>query len=144
MKLSHVDKAGKIKMVDVSGKVKTLRTAKAKAVVMMKPETMVAILENNIKKGDVLTTAKIAGIQAAKRTSELIPLCHNIFIDNVDIQFNIDKEKNSIEILATAKTYDKTGIEMESLTAVAIAGLTIYDMCKAIDKTITITDIKLL
>jgi cyclic pyranopterin phosphate synthase len=144
MELSHVDKAGKIKMVDVGSKDKSERTATAHAIVKMKAETLTAIIDNNIKKGDVLTTAKIAGIQAAKRTYELIPLCHNIFIDNIEIQFNINHEDNSIEIITTAKTTDKTGIEMEALTATAVAGLTIYDMCKAIDKSIIVTNIELL
>ncbi|ROL61456.1 cyclic pyranopterin monophosphate synthase MoaC [Bacteroidetes/Chlorobi group bacterium ChocPot_Mid] len=144
MEMTHTDKSGKLKMVDVSGKEKNLRTAKAQAVILMKSETLKAIIENNIKKGDVLTAAKIAGIQAAKRTYELIPLCHNIFIDHIDIQFIPDINNNSIKIFSLAKTYDKTGIEMEALTSVSLSALTVYDMCKAIDKTMTITNIKLL
>jgi len=144
MELSHTDKSGKIKMVDVGGKKKTTRTAKARAIVSMNHETLNAIIENSLQKGDVLTTAKIAGIQAAKKTSALIPLCHNIFIENVDIHFIINEALSSIEIIATAKTNAETGIEMEALTAVSVAGLTIYDMCKATDKAITIDEIKLL
>lgn len=143
MKLSHVDSSGKANMVDVSEKVSSFRTAKAFCKVIMNEDTFFAVKNNIISKGDVLTTAKISGIQAAKNTSLLIPLCHNIFISKIEIDFILDEDNFSIGIFAFAKTNSQTGIEMEALTAVSIAGLTIYDMCKAMDKSIRITDIQL-
>lgn len=143
MELTHTDESGKIKMVDVIAKEVTERIAIAKAKVLMNENTISAIIDNNLKKGDVLTTAKLAGIMAAKKTSELIPLCHNIFIDNINIETVINEKDSSIDITATAKTNSKTGIEMEAITAVSIAAITIYDMCKAIDKSITINNIHL-
>lgn len=141
---SHITKDGKATMVDVSEKKTTLRTAEAIAEVAVSSEIFLKIKENQIAKGDVLSTARIAGIQAAKRTSELIPLCHNIFISKIDIDFNLIEKTNTIEVKSFCKTESQTGIEMEALTAVSIAALTIYDMCKAIDKGITINNIKLL
>lgn len=143
-KLSHVNYKGKAKMVDVSGKAETLRTAEAFAEVIVFKKIFEAIKQNQVAKGDVLTVAKIAGIQAAKKTSELIPLCHNIFISKIDIELKLNSKNNSVEIKSFASTTDVTGIEMEALTAVSVAALTIYDMCKAIDKSITISEIKLL
>ncbi len=144
MNLTHVDSSGKANMVDVSEKASSFRTAKAFCRVLMNKDTFFAVKNNEISKGDVLTTAKIAGIQAAKNTSSLIPLCHNIFISKIDIDFNLDEDNFSIEIFSFAKTNSQTGIEMEALTAVSIAGLTVYDMCKAMDKSIRISDIQLI
>jgi cyclic pyranopterin phosphate synthase len=142
MELTHLDENGNVKMVDVSKKDITLRIAKAHGKVKMKKETLDAIVSGKIAKGNVLTTAKIAGIMGAKKTSELIPMCHNIFISKIDIDFKINED--NIEIFSLAKTESKTGIEMEALTAVSIAALTIYDMCKAIDREMEITEIYLL
>ena len=139
--LTHIDKAGKVRMVDVSAKPKVRRTATAKGKILLAPETVELVRQGLIKKGDCLATAKIAGICAAKRTSDLIPLCHNIQIDHVEM--SLDVVAGGIEIEALAVCTDKTGIEMEALTAVAVAGLTIYDMCKAVDKGMTIQDVRL-
>jgi cyclic pyranopterin phosphate synthase len=143
-KLSHINSKGKAEMVDVSEKLSTVRTAEAYAEIKVSKEVFQKIKSNEIQKGDVLTTAKIAGIQAAKKTSELIPLCHNIFISSVDVDLNLNEKKNTVEIKSFAKTTAQSGIEMEALTAVSVAALTIYDMCKALDKSITIKEIKLL
>ena len=143
-KLSHVNEHGKAQMVDVSPKEKTMRTAEAYAKVKLPNKVFNAVKKNQIEKGDVLTVAKIAGIQAAKRTSELIPLCHNIFISKIDLELKLNSKNKTVEIKSFAKTTDVTGIEMEALTAVSVAALTVYDMCKAIDKGIIINDIKLL
>lgn len=142
MEFTHLDENGNVKMVDVSKKDITLRIAKAHGKIKMKKETLNAIVSGKIIKGNVLTTAKIAGIMGAKKTSELIPMCHNIFISKIDIDFKINED--NIEIFSMAKTESKTGIEMEALTAVNIAALTIYDMCKAIDRGMEITEIYLL
>ena len=131
---SHTDKSGKAKMVDVSSKEQTLRTAEAFAEVQVSKDVFEKIKSNQIQKGEVLTVAKIAGIQAAKKTSELIPLCHNIFISTVDVHLFLNEKKKSVEIRSSAKTNAQTGIEMEALTAVSVAALTVYDMCKALDK----------
>jgi cyclic pyranopterin phosphate synthase len=139
---SHLDEAGKARMVDVSGKPKVRRTARASGTIFLASDTLRRIRENLIEKGDVLATARIAGISAAKRTSELIPLCHNIPVDWVDVQF--DLEENSIRIRSTAVCTDRTGIEMEALSAVSVAALTIYDMCKAVDGGMKIGEIRLL
>jgi cyclic pyranopterin phosphate synthase len=129
-------------MVDVSAKPKVRRTARAAGTIFLAADTLQRIRENLIEKGDVLAVARIAGIAAAKRTSELIPLCHNIPVDWVDLRFDLDPE--SIEIRSTAVCTDRTGIEMEALTAVSVAALTIYDMCKAVDKGMSIGEIRLL
>lgn len=141
---SHTDKSGKAKMVDVSSKEITVRTAEAFAEVQVSKKVFDKIKSNEIQKGDVLAVAKISGIQAAKKTSELIPLCHNIFISSIDVVLNFNEKKNTVEIKSLAKTTAQTGIEMEALTAVSISALTIYDMCKSLDKSITIKEIKLL
>ena len=121
-----------------------MRNAKASGTISLSPDTLNLIKQNLMKKGDVLTVAEIAGIQAAKKTADLIPLCHNIFISSVTIDFEMKDDTNSIQIISTAKTNSVTGIEMEALTGVSVAALTIYDMCKAIDKSIKITDVHLL
>lgn len=143
-KLTHTDNEGKAKMVDVSEKMVTKRIAESRCKVYLSKEAFEAIVQNKIQKGDVLAVARVAGIMGAKKTSELIPLCHNIPIDTVDIDFVLDENQFAIEILAKAVTTFKTGIEMESLTAVTIAALTIFDMCKAVDKSITISNVELI
>jgi cyclic pyranopterin monophosphate synthase len=143
MKLTHIDKKGSIKMVDVSGKDVTIRKARAFARVLMNPATFKAITSGRIKKGNVLETARLAGIMAAKETHKLIPLCHPINITHIQINIRPVKPK-TIEISASVEAYDRTGVEMEALTAAAVCGLTIYDMCKAIDRGMEITEIKLL
>jgi len=142
MALSHLDKTGAARMVDISRKSRVNRTARARGKIHIGAEAIRLIKEGLIKKGDVLAVARVAGISGAKRTSELIPLCHNIQIDRIDIDFNIVED--GIEIESTAACTDKTGIEMEALTAVSVAALTIYDMCKAVDKRMRIGDIVLL
>jgi len=143
-KLSHVNNEGDVQMVDVTKKEKTIREAKAQGIVQMDARTLKLIEDEQITKGNVLTTAKIAGIMAAKKTGELIPLCHPLELTGVDLNFNIDRKKALIVIEATVRIAGKTGVEMEALTAVSVAALTIYDMCKAINKKIIIGDIMLL
>jgi len=143
MKLTHLDKKGSIKMVDVSSKDVTHRKAKAFARVLMNSTTFKAITSGKVKKGNVLETARLAGIMAAKETHKLIPLCHPINITHIQIDIKPVKPK-VIEIYASVEAYDRTGVEMEALTGAAICGLTIYDMCKAIDRGMKITEIKLL
>jgi len=143
-KLSHINSKGKAEMVDVSEKEISTRTAEAYAEVKVSKEVFNAIKNNSVKKGDVLSIAKFAGIQAAKKTSELIPLCHNIFISKIDVELKLNSQKKTVEIKSFAKTTAQTGIEMEALTAVSVAALTVYDMCKAIDKSMIISEIKLL
>lgn len=140
--LTHVDESGAARMVDVSGKSRVLRSARATGRIRMAPETVELIQRNQIQKGDVLAAARLAGIMAAKRTSELIPLCHNIEIDLVDV--SIRALEDSLEIESRAVCTDKTGIEMEALTAVSVAALTVWDMCKAVDRTMRIDGIRLL
>lgn len=141
-KLTHLDDTGAAKMVDVSDKSVTHRTAIAAARVVMKPETLAAIKAGNVKKGDVLGTARVAGIMAAKRTHELIPMCHPLLITKVAVDF--DYVENGIAIRATVKCQGQTGVEMEALTAATVAALTIYDMAKALEKTMCIEDVHLL
>lgn len=140
--LSHVDSEGRARMVDVSAKPRVRRTARAAGRIDLSPETIALVRANGLAKGDVLAVAKIAGIMAAKRTSELIPLCHNIEIDQVDLSLVLDDGGVAIESLAICT--DKTGIEMEALTAVCVAALTVYDMCKAVDKGMRIGELRLL
>jgi molybdenum cofactor biosynthesis protein MoaC len=142
--LTHINSEGKAEMVDVSPKEDTVRTAEASAEVFVSEEVFTKIKNNEIAKGDVLAIAKFAGIQAAKKTSELIPLCHNIQISKVNVDLKLNDENKSVEIKSFAKTVAKTGIEMEALTAASVAALTVYDMCKALDKSIRISNIKLL
>jgi cyclic pyranopterin monophosphate synthase len=138
--LSHVDEAGGVHMVDVGGKPSTRRRAVAQAVLRMAPETARRLRE--LPKGDALATAQLAGIMAAKRTSELIPLCHPLPLTNVELA--LDVREDSVEIQATAETVAQTGVEMEALTACAVAALTVYDMAKAIDKEMVVAEIRLL
>ncbi len=141
--MSHIDERGEARMVDVGDKSVTERIAVARGAVEMKQETLRLIREGNMKKGDVLGTARVAGIMAAKRTWELIPLCHPLQIDKVSVDFRFDEERSRVEIEATVKCHGKTGVEMEALTAVGVAALTIYDMAKAVERTMRITDIRL-
>ena len=141
--LSHFDKEGKAVMVDVSGKNDTERTAVATGEIKMHPDTLKTIREGNIKKGDVLGVARVAAIMASKNTYNTIPMCHNILLSSAKIEFETDDEKSLVKIKATVKTTGKTGVEMEALMMVSVAGLTIYDMCKAIDKGMIIGEIKL-
>lgn len=142
-KLTHLDSSGNAVMVDVSGKPDSLRLAIAGARVRMQPETLKLILSGGARKGDVLAAARIAGIMAAKRTHELIPLCHPLLISKVSIDFTPDEQASTIEVAATVSLEGKTGVEMEALTACSIACLTIYDMCKAVDRGMSITDLRL-
>jgi len=143
-KLTHINENGDAQMVDVSDKNNTAREAKAGAVVLMKPETLELIVSGSHKKGDVLAVARVAGIQAAKKCSELIPLCHPLMLSKVSIELTPNQEKSCIEIIATVKLNGKTGVEMEALTAASIAALTIYDMCKAVDRFMRIDNVQLL
>ncbi|MEP0862534.1 MAG: cyclic pyranopterin monophosphate synthase MoaC [Ignavibacterium sp.] len=143
-KLSHLNSKGKAEMVDVSEKEISTRTAEAFAHVKVSKDIFNAIKNNTVQKGDVLSIAKFAGIQAAKKTSELIPLCHNIFISKIDVELKLNSKNKTVEIKSFAKTTAQTGIEMEALTAASVAALTVYDMCKAIDKSMVISEIKLL
>ncbi len=144
MELTHINEQGRAKMVDVSEKQDTLREAVAYGSVYMKKETLERIKEGSIKKGDVLSVAQVAGIMGAKKTSDIIPMCHPIMISGCDINFALDFEENKVEITATVKNSGQTGVEMEALTAASIAGLTIYDMCKAIDREMIISEVMLM
>ena len=141
--LTHLDASGRAKMVDVSGKPDTQREAVAKGRLRMKPSTLDLINKGGVAKGDVLAAAQLAGIMAAKQTPQMIPLCHPVLIGDIKVDFNLDEENGAVEITAMVKSLGKTGVEMEALTAVAVAALTIYDMCKAADRGIQIENIRL-
>jgi len=141
--LTHIDESGRARMVDVGAKDDSIRVAVARGEIVMKPETLALIQAGSIKKGDVLVVAQVAGIMAAKKTSELIPLCHPIALTKVDVDLELDEILPGVQIRATAKTVGKTGVEMEALTAVSVAALTIYDMAKAAEKTMKIQNIRL-
>lgn len=142
-KLSHFDDQGAARMVDVSAKEETAREAVAEGYVFMLPATLSLILDRKVAKGDVFGVARIAGIMAAKKTAELIPLCHPLSLSSVEVSFEPDREKSCVHVTATVRITGRTGVEMEALTAVAAAGLTVYDMCKSADRSISITDIRL-
>lgn len=142
-KLTHFNKDGKAIMVDVGGKESTRRVALARGEIRMQPETLRRILDKQIEKGDVFDVARLAGIMAAKKTPELIPLCHPLMINSVAVDFTPDTEKSVVKIEAVVKVNGRTGVEMEALTAVSVAALTIYDMCKAVDKTMMIGHVRL-
>lgn len=144
MPLTHVDVQGQASMVDVSDKPSSVREARARARVLMQPQTLAQIQANSLKKGDVLAVARIAGIQAAKKCADLIPLCHPLALSKVAVDFAIDEENSAIEITSYCKLTGQTGVEMEALTAASIAALTIYDMCKAIDMGMVIEQVCLL
>ncbi len=141
-RLTHVDGSGQARMVDVSGKPRVRRTARAEGFVLMAPGTVRLVRENGMAKGDVLAAARLAGILGAKRTADLIPLCHNIEIEHAEVRLEVLDDRIRIE--ASASCTDKTGIEMEALTAVSVAALTVYDMCKAVDKAMRIEGVRLL
>ncbi len=144
MAFNHFDEQGQAIMVDVSAKEPTLRTAKATATVFLKPQTLAAILKGGISKGDVLGVARLAGIAAAKKTPELIPLSHPLAIHNAAVEFITDTESGRVVVEATVRAFERTGVEMEAMTSAAVAALTIYDMCKGSDKSISIGEIALL
>jgi len=143
-KLSHFDKEGRARMVDVSAKPVSQRVAVASGRVFMKAETLRRIMDKEIEKGDVLGVARVAGIMAAKRAGEIIPMCHPLTIDSVEVLFQLDPSRSEVAIEARVKSTGKTGVEMEALTAVSAAALTIYDMCKAVDRGMVLSDIKLM
>ncbi|HEX77655.1 MAG TPA: cyclic pyranopterin monophosphate synthase MoaC [Dehalococcoidia bacterium] len=142
-KLSHLDAKGRARMVDVSPKPATAREAVARGRVLMQPSTLELVKQGQVAKGDVLATAQLAGIMAAKKTSELIPLCHPLRIDEVRVDFELDEANSAVEITAAVKATERTGVEMEALTAIAVSALTLYDMLKAADRAIRISDIRL-
>lgn len=141
--LTHLDETGRARMVDVSAKGETVRIATARGRVLMRPETLALIRSGGVTKGDVLAIAQVAGVMGAKRTSDLIPLCHPLPITGVDLRFELDEDTSAVEITAIARIVGKTGVEMEALTAVATAALTVYDMCKAVDKDMIVDNIRL-
>ena len=141
---THFNEQGRARMVDVSGKGVSRRTAVAAARVLVSEATFALIRSGGMKKGDVLTVAQIAGVMGAKRTPELIPMCHPVLMDGIDLALSLDEERCSVEIRATVTCDGRTGVEMEALTAVSTAALTVYDMCKAVQKDMVITDIRLL
>jgi len=142
-KLSHLDESGRARMVDVTAKDDTLREAVAKGSVRMKPETLALIQSGGVPKGDVLAVAQVAGVMAAKRTHELIPMCHPLLLSAIDVRLEPDEKESAVQITATVRTTGKTGVEMEALTAVSVAALTIYDMCKAVDRGMRIEGVRL-
>jgi len=142
--LTHLDESGRARMVDVSDKDITRREATARAIVTMQPETARLIASGGVAKGDVLAVAQVAGVMAAKRTPDLIPLCHPLPITGVSMQFELDEEHARLEIQATVRVTGRTGVEMEALTAAAVAALTVYDMCKAVDRGMSIGNVELL
>jgi cyclic pyranopterin phosphate synthase len=142
-RLTHLDAEGKAAMVDISTKGETERVATARGSVIMAPATLKLVEAGNMKKGDVLAVARLAGIMAAKRTPELIPLCHPVALTSIAVNLTIDAKRSAIDIEATCKLVGRTGVEMEALTAVSAAALTVYDMCKAADRAMTITEIRL-
>ncbi len=142
-RLTHLDADGHAAMVDVSDKSATLRVATAKGSVLMQPATLRMILDGRVKKGDVLTVARLAGIMGAKRTPELIPLCHPLNLTAIDVAIEVDVGRNAVDITASCRLKGRTGVEMEAMTAVAVAALTVYDMLKAVDRGMRLTDIRL-
>jgi len=142
--LSHLDEKGKARMVDVTEKESTVRTALARGKVRMRPETVGLIVSDGIAKGDVLGVARVAGIMAAKRAGELIPMCHPLELTGIDLQFTPDPERGEITVEAKVSTVGRTGVEMEAMTAVSVAALTIYDMCKSADRWMVLSDIQLM
>ena len=140
---THFDAEGKAVMVDVSDKDVTERSAEARGSVIMQPETLAMIRDGGVKKGDVLSVARLAGIMGAKRTPDLIPLCHPLALTSVKVDLTLDEARSAVDITATCKLKGRTGVEMEALTAVSVAALTVYDMCKAVDRGMRITEVRL-
>jgi cyclic pyranopterin monophosphate synthase len=143
-KLTHFDEAGNARMVDVGAKDVTERVAVARASITMQAATLALIRDKKAAKGDVLAVAQLAGIMAAKKTADLIPLCHPLSISSVDVQLTLDARRNAVDIEATCKVGGRTGVEMEALTAASVAALTVYDMCKSVDRGMVISDVRLL
>lgn len=143
MALTHIDEEGRARMVDVTGKAFTHREAVASATISMKPETMRMITDGKVPKGDVLAVARVAGIMAAKRTPDLIPLCHPLPVASISVDMDLHTDRSEITVTSTVKVTGQTGVEMEALLSVSVAALTIYDMCKAVDKEMVISDIML-
>jgi len=143
-KLTHLDETGRARMVDVGHKPDTERVAVARGHVIMRPETLQLIIEGNLKKGDVLAVAQLAGVMAAKRTSDLIPLCHPLLLTHIRVTCTPNPARNRVDIEASVRLRGKTGVEMEALTAVAVAGLTIYDMAKAVDRSMRISEVRVI
>ncbi len=141
--LSHIDEAGRARMVDVTAKADTAREAVARGTVLMQPETLALIQSGGVPKGDVIAVARLAGVMAAKHTHELIPLCHPLLLTDIDVEIAPDEAASSLQITATVRTTGKTGVEMEAMTAVSIAALTVYDMCKAVDRGMRIEAVRL-
>jgi cyclic pyranopterin phosphate synthase len=142
-RLSHVDARGRARMVDVGAKGDSMREATARGRIVMRPETLALIASGGVAKGDVLTVAQVAGIMAAKRTHELVPMCHPLLLTGIDVRLTPDEARSAVEIEATVRTTGKTGVEMEALTAVSVAALTVYDMCKAVDRGMRIERVRL-
>lgn len=142
--LSHIDDHGNARMVDISDKPRAVRTAVAAGRVVVGAEALALIRENQIQKGDVLAVSQVAGVLAAKQTSRLLPLCHDVLLQNVELEMDLDEETAAVELRALVKTEGPTGVEMEALTAVSVAALSVYDMCKSVSKDIAITDVRLL
>lgn len=142
-RLTHMDASGRPRMVDISAKADTARQAIARGSVRMKPETLALIQTGRVAKGDVLSVAQLAGVMAAKKTHELIPLCHPLLLTDIDVQLQPDEKTSALHITASVRTTGKTGVEMEALTAVAVAALTVYDMCKAVDRGMRIENVRL-
>jgi cyclic pyranopterin phosphate synthase len=142
-KLSHLDESGHPRMVDITAKTDTTRQAIAKGSIYMKPETLALIRAGQVAKGDVLSVAQVAGVMAAKKTHELIPLCHPLLLTDIDVQLEPDEKESALHITTSVRTTGKTGVEMEALTAVAVAALTVYDMCKAVDRGMRIEGVRL-
>jgi len=142
--MTHFDQDGQAHMVDVAGKSETQRVARASGYIQMNPATLGLIASGTAKKGDVLGIARIAAIQASKRTAELIPLCHPLYLTRVAVEFHLDHQSSMVECIVTAETFGRTGVEIEALTATSVALLTIYDMCKAVDRGMTINNVRLL
>ena len=143
-KLTHIDESGSARMVEVSPKVESLRKAVAEGLITMNREAFEALDEGRLKKGDALATARIAAISGAKKTSDLIPLCHPLRLTGVNVTFDLEPETHTVRVTAEVTAFDRTGVEMEALTAASVGALTIYDMCKAIDRGMTISSIQLL
>jgi cyclic pyranopterin phosphate synthase len=142
-RLSHLDESGRPRMVDITAKPDTARQAIAKGSIYMKPDTLALIRTGQVAKGDVLSVAQVAGVMAAKKTHELIPLCHPLLLTDIDVQLQPDEKKSALHITASVRTTGRTGVEMEALTAVAVAALTVYDMCKAVDRGMRIEGVRL-
>jgi cyclic pyranopterin phosphate synthase len=142
-RLSHLDESGRPRMVDITAKADTARQAIAKGSIRMKPQTLALIKAGQVAKGDVISVAQVAGVMAAKKTHELIPLCHPLLLTDIDVQLESDEKESALHITASVRTTGKTGVEMEALTAVAVAALTVYDMCKAVDRGMRIEGVRL-